>query len=208
MNLFKEDELLPLSALQHYSFCVRQCALIHIEGIWVENRYTAEGRIMHENIDTPGYTIKNNIRIERGVSIRSLKLGLIGKIDIVEFHNNVPFPVEYKRGRPKPETWDDIQLCAQALCLEEMLNTTVPEGSIFYGKTRHRKLSVFTSELREKTVLTARDIHDLIRNGITPPAVYNPIKCLRCSLLNQCLPIKPKMKKDINNYLNKMKLCE
>jgi len=206
--LYKEDELLPLSALQHYSFCVRQCALIHIEGIWVENRYTAEGRIMHENIDTPGYTMKNNIRIERGVAIRSLRLGLIGKIDIVEFHNDIPLPVEYKRGRPKPESWDDIQLCAQALCLEEMLNLTVPKGAVFYGKTRHRKLTVFTSELREKTIRTAQNVHDLINKRTTPTAVYDPIRCPRCSLLNQCLPIKSKMKKDVNDYLNKMKFCE
>jgi len=206
--LFKEDELLPLSALQHYSFCPRQCALIHIEGIWVENRYTAEGRIMHENIDTPGFTIKNSVQIERGVSIRSMGLGLVGKIDIVEFHHNTPYPVEYKRGRPKTEPWDDIQLCAQALCLEEMLNINVSKGAIFYGKTRHRKSIIFSSELREKTISTIKNAHDLIKKEITPPAVFDALKCPRCSLLNQCLPIKSKMKKDVNNYINKMKYSE
>jgi len=203
--LFKEDELLPLSALQHYSFCPRQCALIHIEGIWVENKYTIEGRIMHENIDTPGFTKKSRIQIERGVAIRSLSLGLIGKIDIVEFHHNIPYPVEYKRGHPKTEPWDDIQLCAQALCLEEMLNISVPKGAIFYGKTRHRKTIIFSSELREKTIFTTQNVHDLIKKEIMPPAVYDASRCPRCSLLNQCIPFKPKMKKDVNDYINKMK---
>jgi CRISPR-associated exonuclease Cas4 len=206
--MFKDDELLPLSSLQHYSFCPRQCALIHIEGIWAENRYTAEGRIMHENIDTPGFITKNGVQVEKGVAIRSLDLGLVGKIDIVEFHHNTPYLVEYKRGRPKAESWDDIQLCAQALCLEEMLNINVLKGAIFYGKTRHRKHVIFSSELREKTISTIKNVHDLIKKGITPPAVYNALKCPRCSLFNPCLPFKSKMKKDVNNYLNKIKYSE
>lgn len=206
--MFKEDELIPLSSLQHYSFCPRQCALIHIERIWVENRYTAEGRIMHENIDTPGFTTKKSIQIEKGVAIRSLGLGLVGKIDIVEFHHNTPYPVEYKRGRPKTESWDDIQLCAQALCLEEMLNTNVPKGAIFYGRTRHRRSIIFSSELRQKTIFTAKNVHDLIKKEITTPAIYDALKCPRCSLINQCLPIKAKTKKDVNNYINKMKCFE
>ncbi|HDZ02544.1 MAG TPA: CRISPR-associated protein Cas4, partial [Nitrospirae bacterium] len=137
---YTEDNLLPLSALQHLLFCERQCALIHIEQAWGENLFTAEGRIMHDRVDTAKHETRRNIRTEFGVPLRSLRLGLIGKADAVEFHKRGnmwhPFPVEYKRGKPKQDNSDKVQLCAQALCLEEMMNVEIPKGALFYGKTR------------------------------------------------------------------------
>ena len=127
---YTEDDLIQLSALQHLVFCERQCALIHIEQLWNENLFTAEGRIMHDKVDTANKESRGNIRIEYGVPIRSLRLGLIGKADVVEFHRKddgmwMPFPVEYKRGKPKMDDCDKVQLCAQAICLEEMLNVEI-----------------------------------------------------------------------------------
>jgi len=121
---YLEDDLIQLSALQHYAFCPRQCALIHVEQVWSENLLTAEGRIMHEHVHEEGDESRGDIRIERGVSLRSLQLGLIGKADVIEYHRQPDgswqaFPVEYKRGKPKPDDSDKIQLCAQAICLEE-----------------------------------------------------------------------------------------
>ena len=133
---YNEDDLIQLSALQHLVFCERQCALIHIEQLWSENLFTAEGRIMHDKVDTANRESRGNIRIEYGVPMRSLRLGLIGKADAVEFHRNgdkwIPFPVEYKRGKPKGGNCDKVQLCAQALCLEEMMNVEIPVGVLFY----------------------------------------------------------------------------
>ncbi len=140
---YAEDDLIPISALQHLIFCERQCALIHVEQAWDENRFTAEGRIMHERVHEAGEDSRGTVRVARGLSLRSLRLGLIGKADVVEFHRVErgrwrPFPVEHKRGKPKPDESDKVQLCAQALCLEEMLGAEVPSGAIFYGRTRHR----------------------------------------------------------------------
>ena len=146
--MYSEDDLLPLSALQHLYFCERQCALIHVEQVWLENRFTAEGRIMHERVDTGKSEMRGGVRTSFAVSLRSLRLGLVGKADVVEFHRRQspdgrsawqPFPVEYKRGRPKKDNCDKIQLCAQALCLEEMLNLRIECGALFYGKTRRRQ---------------------------------------------------------------------
>ena len=129
-----------LSALQHIIFCERQCALIHIEQLWSENVFTAEGKIMHDKVDTAKQETRKSVSVEYGVPLRSLRLGLVGKADVVEFHrqedNWHPFPVEYKRGKPKSNNCDKVQLCAQAICLEEMLNCKINEGALFYGTTR------------------------------------------------------------------------
>ena len=126
-----EDALIPLSALQHYLFCPRQCALIHVEQIWAEDGATAEGRILHERVDAGGMESRPGLRVERGIALRSLALGVSGKADAVEFHGRPPrpVPVEYKRGKPKPHRADEVQLCAQAICLEEMFGAPVPEGA-------------------------------------------------------------------------------
>src|SRR5271157_4827256 len=138
-----EEELIPISALNQYDYCPRRCALIHIEQMWDENRFTAEGRIMHEKVHQEGNESRGPVRIARGVPLRSLRLGLVGVADVVEFHKISkdtwqPFPVEYKRGKPKADYCDLIQLCAQAVCLEEMLSIAVPCGALFYGRTRRR----------------------------------------------------------------------
>jgi CRISPR-associated exonuclease Cas4 len=189
---YSEDDLLPLSGLQHMVFCERQWALIHIEQQWDENRLTAEGRLLHERADSNTCELREGVRIWRGVYIRSLQLGLAGRADVIEFHPQPdgvlrPFPVEYKHGRAKCDLSDVVQLCAQALCLEEMLGQPVPGGALFYGKVRRRTSVLFDTELRNTTESLARRMHELFDRSQTPPAVYAP-KCERCSLLNICLP--------------------
>jgi len=207
---YQEEEFLMLSALQHFIFCPRQCALIHIEQVWVENLFTAEGRVMHEKVHEERTENRKDIRIERGMPIRSLVLGLVGKTDVVEFHKEsgkwLPFPVEYKRGKPKPDDCDKVQLCAQALCLEEMLNAQIPAGAIFYGKTRHRLDVEFTDTLREETKKTAHHLHEFIKAGKTPKPAYSE-KCDSCSLLNVCLPKTVGKNSSVEKYLeNEMQI--
>ena len=206
--MYPEEDFIPLSALQHLSFCERQCALIHIEQIWDENRATAEGRIMHERVHEQDHESRGNVRIEYGLPLRSLKLGLVGKADVVEFHRLEkdrwqPFPVEYKRGKPKPDDCDLIQLCAQAMCLEEMLSVSVPKGAIFYGKTRRRLDVSFDEPLRQETEEAAKRTHQLISSGITPPPVYEK-RCERCSLIGECLPKAVGKKSSVKRYLERM----
>ncbi|MBI4743580.1 MAG: CRISPR-associated protein Cas4 [Actinobacteria bacterium] len=190
--MYKDDDFLQLSALQHFVFCQRQCALIHIEQTWFENLFTAEGRIMHDKVHEEKTEIRKDVKIERGIPLRSNELGLNGKTDIVEFHKDksgrwIPFPVEYKRGKPKQDNSDKVQLCAQALCLEEMLNVHVSAGAIFYGKTRHRFDVEFNESLRQETKDTAGRLHIFIKEGKTPKAVYAP-KCDSCSFFDVCMP--------------------
>jgi len=200
---YDENDLLPLSALNQYIYCRRRCALIFIEQLWYENLFTAEGRIMHEKVDTANRESRGNVRIEYGVPIRSLRLGLIGKADVVEFHKKgekwIPFPVEYKRGKPKPDISDKVQLCAQALCLEEMMNIEVREGALFYGRTRHRHGVRFDNILRAETEDVARKVRELIESAITPKPEYSK-KCEHCSLLSLCMP-KTFSKRTVGNYL-------
>ena len=202
------DNLLMISALQHYAFCPRQCALIHVEQIWQESGRTAEGRIMHERVHDEGSESRGNIRIERGVALRTLRLGLIGKADVVEFHRQadgswLPFPVEYKRGKPKVDDCDKIQLCAQAICLEEMLGVKIPAGALFYGQTRHRLDVVFNEDLRRETEETARQAHELIASGRTPPPIYEK-RCNSCSIMSECLPKTIQKRRSVSGYMAKM----
>jgi len=193
-----------LSALQHYMFCPRQCALIHIEQLWAENRYTAEGQIMHERVDSHEKTKIGGARIVRTLPIRSSRLGLSGQADVVEFHaDETVLPVEYKRGRSKKDQCDEVQLCAQALCLEEMLSVEISEGALFYGQKRRRKTVVFDLTLRELTVSTTRKVHELIQQRRTPPANYSK-KCDQCSLLHLCMPRKCKAQPSVRRYLASM----
>jgi len=203
--MYSPDDLIQLSALQHMVFCPRQCALIHVEQTWAESRLTAEGRIMHEHVHEEGNESRGNVRIERGVSLRSLRLGLIGKADVVEFHRQpdgawLPFPVEYKRGKPKADDCDKVQLCAQAMCLEEMLDVHIPGGAIFYGRTRRRLDVAFDDALRRETEDTAKNTHNLIEAGKTPPPVYVK-RCESCSLLADCLPKTIQKRRSVKNYL-------
>lgn len=190
--MYDEDDLLPLSALQHLLFCERQCALMHIEQVWDENRLTMEGRILHERVHESGDESRGNVRIVRGLRLRSRQLGLSGMADVVEFHRAedgawIPFPVEYKRGKPKADPCDAVQLCAQAICLEEMLSVAVPAGALFYGATRRREDVAFDAELRRLTEETARRLHSFLEARVTPPPVLLP-RCDNCSLKELCLP--------------------
>ncbi len=200
-----EDDLIQLSALQHMVFCERQCALIHIEQTWAESGRTAEGRIMHERVHEESRESRGDVRIDYGVSLRSLRLGLIGKADVVEFHRQPdgswhPFPVEYKRGKPKADDCDLVQLCAQAICLEEMLSVAIPEGALFYGQTRHRLDVAFDKALRRETEETARRVHTLITSGLTPPPAYEK-RCESCSLMAECLPKTIQKRRSVKTYL-------
>ena len=217
--MYSEDDLLPLSALQHLLFCERQCMLIHVEQAWSENRLTAEGRLLHERVHEGEDESRRNVRIVRGLRLRSLRLGLTGVADVVEFRHcesgesgvelaNAPglwhpFPVEYKRGKPKPDDSDKVQLCAQALCLEEMLSATVPEGAMFYGQPRRRLDVSFDEALRGVTEQTAERLHRLLETGQTPAAVYSK-KCANCSLVHLCLPETAGRGKSAVRYLGQM----
>jgi CRISPR-associated exonuclease Cas4 len=210
--MYSEDDLIPLSALQHLLFCERQCALIHIEQMWNENLFTAEGKIMHERVDEASRESRGDVRIEFGMPLRSLRLGLVGKADVVEFHRKtaskdakspewVPFPVEYKRGKPKKDNCDKVQLCAQALCLEEMLDVEIPCGALFYGKTRRRKDVNFDNALRQETESAANRLHKLIESGKTPNPVYTS-KCKSCSFFHVCLPKTIEKRHSVKQYLS------
>lgn len=199
--MFSDSDLLPVSALQHYVYCPRQCALIHVEQQWTENRFTAEGRSQHNRVDRSDHEIRDGIRTEYAVPIRSLKLGLVGKADAVEYHPSMIFPVEHKRGRPKPTHCDWVQLCAQALCLEEMMDTHILEGAIFYGRPRRRQVVEFTDGLRDETKQVIADLHKLINSGQTPKAEYEKKKCSACSLFVNCMPEKHR---DVSDYLNEI----
>jgi CRISPR-associated exonuclease Cas4 len=184
-----EDALIPLSALQHQLFCPRQCALIHVEGLWAEDAATAEGRILHERVDSGQQETRPGVRIARGLAIRSLALGVAGRADVVEFRGRPPrpFPVEYKRGKPKSHRADEVQLCAQAICLEEMCGGEVPEGALFYGVTRRRTTVTFDDGLRALTARVAHAARANIAALRTPPPVRTPA-CRRCSLADLCQP--------------------
>jgi len=206
-GIYEEDDLLSLSGLQHLQFCPRQWALIHIEGVWAENRLTVEGKHLHERVHEMESETRNGVKTVRGLLLRSLRLGLSGQADVVEFHPGegaeVPFPVEYKRGRPKPDRCDEVQLCAQALCLEEMLHTSIPRGAIFYGQPRRRHDVDFDACLRRETEALAETMHRLFDAGQTPVAVYEN-KCDNCSLYNWCLPKTTGAAPEVGPYLERV----
>lgn len=197
VDVFVEDDLLPISALQHLLYCERQCVLIHLERLWAENRFTVEGRHLHERADSGKRQMRPGRKTTRAMPLWSYALGLFGKADIVEFHDReaeggllpaIPFPVEYKRGKPKAHDADRVQLCAQAMCLEEMLGMPVAAGALFYGRTRRRQDVLFDAPLRDLTRRAAQLLHEMLASGSTPAPVYEKKKCGRCSLASQCLP--------------------
>ncbi len=203
---------IALSALQHFMFCPRQCALIHVEQTWAENLYTAEGRLMHEATSQPGHEKRRGVRVVMAMPLASHRLGVSGVADLVELHPNEkggdrkkwhPFPVEYKRGRPKAHRADEVQLCAQAFCLEEMFGVELKEGALFYGKTHRRVTVPFDDELRTLTQKTAQDCHALIDTGQTPPPQYEKRKCNACSLLELCKPERLQGRSSARRWLQK-----
>jgi CRISPR-associated exonuclease Cas4 len=223
-----ESDLLPISALQHLAFCERQCALIHLEGLWAENRLTVEGHHLHDRAHQQETESRGDLRVARGLRLRSLRLGLSGMADVVEFHRLAgasevaitqlgqtpsavrlpgvrglwqPKPVEYKRGKPKLGPYDEVQLCAQALCLEEMLAVNVPTAALFYGEPHQRLEVPLIGSLRERTERMAARLQELIRAGKTPTARYEK-KCDNCSLLNLCMPKTTGARKSVDRYLS------
>ena len=242
--MFAEDELLPSSGLQHLIFCERQCALMHVEGLWAENRLTVQGALLHERVHNADDESRGNVRIARGLRLRSLQLGLSGVADVVEFHRADPkpdaldwlddpnepvepdpsaiaaeandpvhlpsldglwrpFPVEYKRGKPKPDACDEVQVCAQAICLEDMLGGHIRVGALFYGATRRRHDVAFDHALRTTTQDAAQRYHALVDSDVTPPAVRQK-KCRSCSLLDLCLPPRKSGQRSAQVYLRTM----
>lgn len=199
-----EDDLVPISALQHMLYCARQCALIHVERRWADNRFTAEGNILHRRTDTGSGERRRSIRIERSVPLRSLRLGVFGVADVIEMHaGRRPYPVEYKRGRPKKHRADEVQLCAQAICLEEMLDTRVPAGALFYGRNRRRKVVAFDSGLRALTEVIAADTRRMLAAGRTPPPEFEARKCNACSLKEICQPRSPGVPGIVDRWLKR-----
>lgn len=216
MERYDDDSLLPLSGLQHFAFCKRQWALIHLERQWEENLRTVEGRHFHERVHSGlDVELKGAVLVARSVPLASFRLGLYGVADVVEFHPALEgqgvrlpgrdgswrvHPVEYKRGRPKPDERDEVQLCAQAMCLEEMLETEIPDGSFFYGQTRRRLLVKFSASLRSHVEDLAREMHEMYARGITPSAPPG-VRCSLCSLKNVCLPQLTRRGKSVEKYL-------
>jgi len=214
--MFAEDDLLPLSALQHFLFCDRQAALIHVDGAWADNALTVEGHDLHRTVDAMGQENRSGVMVRRGLSIRSWRLGLSGKADVVEFrpafreHDgcSVPghegrwdvVPIEYKRGKPKAHRADEVQLCAQAMCLEEILGGRVVSGELFYGRTRRRHPVPFDSDLRLLTEESAKALHAMIRSEAVPVRAY-AAKCRQCSLLSICLPPRRSGPRSASAYL-------
>lgn len=192
--MFAEDELIPLSALQHFLFCERQCALIHLEQVWEENRFTAEGNVLHERVHDEHRERRKLSRTEYSLALRSLTLGVVGVADVVEFTLKPEggylevIPVEYKRGKDKETDVDRVQLCAQALCLEEMFSVSVPTGSFYYLQDHRRTKVEFDSDLRAKTSEVVEATHRLFSSLRTPAARYEKAKCDRCSLVERCMP--------------------
>ncbi|MFN3076050.1 MAG: CRISPR-associated protein Cas4 [Alphaproteobacteria bacterium] len=187
------DEPIPLSALQHAVYCLRQAALIHLERLWEENRFTAEGHVLHISADKGGERRTRGVRRVMALPLAAKRLGIAGVADLVEFHKSAdaaetPYPVEYKRGKAKQHRADEVQLCAQALCLEEMTGQTVPEGALYYAETRRRVVVSFDASLRALTEKTIDDVRAVFTSLQTPPPVFRADRCRACSLLDLCRP--------------------
>jgi CRISPR-associated exonuclease Cas4 len=224
--MFTEDQFIPISALQHWLYCPRQCALIHLEQAWADNKFTAEGRVMHENAHEGADETRAGVRITRGMPVVSQVLGLTGQCDVVEFAacgGDLKFeipdlrsrdasgnfksqisnfksalravPVEYKRGKPKAHRADEVQLCAQGMCLEEMLGNPVTSGCLYYGQKRRRTDVIFDEELRELVRTTSEEIRQCLAPGVTPTAEYDAGRCDACSLIDLCQPRAMRFKK-------------
>ena len=191
--MVSDGDLIALSALQHYLYCPRQCALIHVEQAWAENAATAEGRVAHERVHAVESEVRRGVRTVTGMPLRSMRLGVSGIADVVELHRAPgggwrPYPVEHKRGRPKAHRADEVQLCAQAMALEEMFAVEIAEGALFYGQPRRRSVIAFDAALRALTEQAALATHALIAAGRTPRMSYDKKRCDACSLLDICRP--------------------
>ena len=185
----EDDQVVLISALEHYSYCPRQCALIHVERIFDENVFTLRGRHAHERADEAQSTVENGVRMERALPLWSERLGLLGKGDVVEFHpDGRVVPVEYKNGPRRERRHDDIQLCAQALCLEEMLRVSVEMGAVYSLQTHRRREVVFADALRDETLDIIASVRAVQQSGGPLPPALNDKRCPQCSLLDACVP--------------------
>lgn len=198
-----DGDFIMISALQHYLFCPRQCALIHLEQLWSENFLTTAGKVLHDRVDKRKHETRKDVHLATALRLINRQLQLTGVADLVEFHKTtdetigiklktqsgywIPYPVEYKHGKPKKHRADEVQLCAQALCLEEMLQVNIPKGALYYGETRRRTDVNFDQELRTLTTEIIYQIHELLRSGKTPPPNYTNA-CHSCSLIERCQP--------------------
>lgn len=201
--MYNESDYLMLSGIQHYRFCPRQCALIHLEQLWAENYLTAHGEVLHEKVHSGIGESRKVLRTERDLPIFSSLLGITGKTDAVEFYKGGKIiPIEYKHGSPKSETEDEVQLCAQVICLEEMLGVKIDEGAIFYFKVKKRVPIKITDELRSETIEIAKNFHELIESKTTPKAEYLK-RCEACSLKESCFPENAGKGKSVENYLKR-----
>ena len=225
--MFPEDDLLPISALQHLIFCARRALLVHVEGVWQDNAYTAEGRLLHGRTHDAAarVEVRDDVRIARGLLLRSFELGLTGRADVVEFHRVEtnpadledhagagvvlggvagrwrPYIVEYKRGKLRREEGYEVQVCAQAICLEEMLGTQVSSAAIYYGTPRRRLEVALSADLRERTRAAAWRLHELVQAQAVPRPDYGP-KCKSCSLMGSCLPQAVSKRRSARRYLS------
>ncbi|MDD2445993.1 MAG: CRISPR-associated protein Cas4 [Clostridia bacterium] len=220
MPKYEEEDYLWLSGIQHYEFCPRQWALIHIENLWNENYLTASGRLFHKKVhDKTQYEKRGNIIIVRALKISSANLGLSGECDVVEFHKDkngiklknfnekyIPYPIEFKRGNGHAILSDEMQLCAQAMCLEEMLCCDIPKGALFYGEPKRRKVIEFSQELRNKVANTVFEMHKLFKKLYTPKPIYKN-HCRACSMQDFCLP-KISKQKSVKEYIKEVLLNE
>lgn len=220
ITMYSEEELLALSGIQHMAFCPRQWALIHIECQWAENVRTIEGKLMHEKADNPFIQeSRGNVIVTRSIPLASYEIGLYGIADVVEFKKSnspakgitikdldgvwIPHPVEYKRGKPKPDERDIVQLCAQAICLEEMYKIKIESGSLYYGETRHHEQIGFDDNIRGHVKKLSEKMHHLFAEGITPSANYTK-RCKQCSMMELCMPKLAKRKISAKQYLQKV----
>lgn len=218
--MYAEEDYLMLSGIQHFAFCARQWAMIHIEQQWAENYRTTSGELMHKKAHDEGsFEKRGDLLIVRGLRISSQELGLSGQCDVVEFHQDKdgielfgyegkwnPVPIEYKRGTPKENNADALQLCAQAICLEEMFQTNISEGFLYYGENRRRSKTEFTDDLRQQVKKYSMEMHDLFHKGYTPNA--KPTKqCKACSLEELCIPKLQKVK-NVRAYIEQNIHCK
>lgn len=216
-----EDEFLPLSGIQHYAFCPRQWVLIHLEQVWNENLLTFSGRMLHERVNDPSFSeTRGDVVVSRSLPLVSTSLQLYGVADVVEFHLRsdvgvtlpgrdglwMPYPIEYKLGRPKFMNCDRVQLCAQAICLEEMYEIEITEGAIFYARIRRRETVLFDAHLREETNRLAAEMRSLFLEGVTPRAKYSAA-CRSCSLYDQCMPRLP-TDRAVREYIESYVSCD
>lgn len=188
------DEPLPISALQHWAYCPRQCGLIHLEQVFDDDLHTLRGQAVHAQVDRPGFEVRRGLRVERALPLFSDRLGLIGKADTVEFEaDGTPYPVEYKYGsRHKAAdiaACDDVQLAAQALCLEEMTGRVVPEGALFYATSKRRRVVTIDAVLRQRVANAVAEVRAMLAGGLLPPPTTDARRCRGCSLCDRCQPV-------------------